>query len=74
MISTIVFEATAVGILNLVVGLLVSYLLMGEKAKTFEHWPSVLLGFFIAGVLVHLFCEFSGINKQYCKTGNACQS
>ena len=73
MISTILVEATAVGILNLVVGFIVSYLLMGEQAKTFKHWSGVLLGFFIAGVLVHLFCEFSGINKQYCKTGNACQ-
>jgi cytochrome c oxidase assembly factor CtaG len=73
MISTILIEAFVVGILNLIFGFVVSYLLMGEQAKAFKHWPGVLLGFFISGILVHLFCEFSGINKQYCKTGNACQ-
>ena len=28
--------------------------------------------FFIAGVVVHLLCEYFGINKWYCKNGLAC--
>jgi hypothetical protein len=26
----------------------------------------------LIGILVHLICEFSGINNWYCKNGNAC--
>jgi len=69
----VVLEAIIVGIMNIAFGFIVSYLSMGEKAKTFTHWNSLLLSFFITGVLIHLFCEVSGINKRYCKDGNACK-
>jgi len=66
-------EAFIVGIMNVIFGFIISYLLMGERAKDFSHWNTVLLGYFIVGVLIHLFCEFSGLNKMYCKSGNACK-
>ena len=69
----LVIEAIIVGVLNIIFGTIVSYLFMGEKAKTFEHWNSLILSFFITGVLIHLFCELVGINKRYCKDGNACR-
>jgi len=69
----LLLEATSLGILNVCFGFIISYLMMGEKAKTFEHWHRVLLGFFISGVIIHIFCEFTGINKKYCIGGNACQ-
>lgn len=72
-IVNLLFEAFLLAILNVIFGFIVSYISMGEKAKTFEYWPRVLLGFFIAGVLIHLFCEISGINKTYCVKGNACK-
>jgi hypothetical protein len=27
---------------------------------------------FVTGAILHLLCEFSGINRWYCKNGNAC--
>jgi hypothetical protein len=47
---------------------------MGDKAKTFNHWTGVLLSFFITGVIIHLLCEVTGLNKKYCKYGNACKN
>ena len=29
---------------------------------------------FLAGFLVHILCEFSGINRWYCTHGNACRN
>ena len=63
-----------VGIINLVVGFIISYISMGDKAKTFDHWTGVLLSFFITGVTIHLLCEITGLNKKYCKHGNACKN
>ena len=68
------FEAFIVGILNLVIGFIISYISMGDKAKTFDHWTGVLLSFFITGVTIHLLCEITGLNKKYCKHGNACKN
>ena len=68
------FEAFIVGIINLVVGFIISYISMGDKAKTFDHWTGVLLSFFITGVTIHLLCEITGLNKKYCKHGNACKN
>ena len=67
------FEAFIVGILNLAIGFIISYISMGDEAKDFQHWNQLLLTFFISGVLIHLLCEVTGINKRYCKSGNACQ-
>ena len=30
------------------------------------------IGFFVLGALTHLVCEFTGVNKWYCKNGRAC--
>lgn len=27
---------------------------------------------FMMGVIIHLLCEYSGLNEYYCKHGNAC--
>jgi len=67
------FEAFIVGILNIIVGFIVSYISMGNSAKDFQHWNQLLLTFFISGVLIHLLCEVTGLNKRYYKSGNACQ-
>lgn len=27
---------------------------------------------FMMGVIIHILCEYSGLNRYYCKHGNAC--
>ena len=72
-ISQLLLEACIVGLLNVIIGGLVSVMFMGlELSKSFKHWPSVLASYFVSGICIHLFCEFSGLNKKYCKSGNAC--
>ena len=41
--------------------------------KKYSFWWQVLGSFFVTGVIIHLLCEGTGINKWYCKNGNACK-
>lgn len=33
---------------------------------------NMLVSMFITGTVFHLIAEFSGVNKWYCRNGNAC--
>jgi len=71
-------EAIAVGILLIPLGYLVLYgsVELSKRYKSVDRMDKNIkmsLGFFLLGVLTHLFCEFTGINKWYCKSGIACQ-
>lgn len=73
----LILEALLVGIIVGLAGLGISTLLMVlmEPKFTFNEytfWPRVLLGYIITGFLTHLFFDAVGINKIYCKYGNAC--
>jgi hypothetical protein len=37
-------------------------------------WPILLTTAFLTGALVHILCELFGVNKWYCKSGNACRA
>jgi len=63
----IVLEAIIVGILNTLFGGIISYILMGEKAKAFNDCKRVLGEFFITGFIIHIFCEYTGLNSKYSK-------
>ena len=74
----LLIEAFTVGGGLTILGLLVSYLyLKFNKTKNnvcldiFNN-KSLIHVLFICGFTFHLLCEFSGINKWYCKNGNAC--
>tara|TARA_B000000557_G_C20801971_1_gene455952 strand:+ start:148 stop:384 length:237 start_codon:yes stop_codon:yes gene_type:complete len=74
----LLIEAVAVGILLVPLGYLVLYgsVELSKRYKSVDRMDKNIkmsLGFFLLGVLTHLFCELTGINKWYCKKGIACQ-
>ena len=73
-------EAVAVGLGIVVVGTLVSWVvgrMMGtDLPPVCKDWNKnyiMEICLFLSGVIVHLLCEFSGLNKWYCKNGFACR-
>ena len=74
MIQKILTEAVVVSIALVVVGMLIH--LFVNKFMKHDMNNNVVLGthFFIAGFVVHLLAEYSGMNKWYCKNGSACSS
>lgn len=73
-------EAVVVGIATVVIGTLVGFV-MGKlfsmnlpaicKKWNKNHIMEITL--FLTGFLLHIICEYTGINKWYCKNGNACR-
>jgi len=74
----LLIEAVFVGIAVVVIGSLVAYML----SKLFSvdiplvcrmlKFRVMVLGLFLTGAILHLLCEGVGLNKWYCKNGNAC--
>ena len=76
---SLIKEAIAVGFLTLVVGSVVAYVLgmmFGVDLPTVcKNWNKnhiMELSLFITGFLIHILCEFTGLNKWYCINGRAC--
>lgn len=71
-------EATIVGLSTLVLGLALSigfmYTQEGFHIGKITFWPSLIATNFFIGFLIHILCEWSGINKWYCRNGHACKS
>lgn len=77
-INRLLIEAIAVGILLVPLGYLVLYtsVELSKRYSTIKNMDKNIkmsLGFFILGMLTHIFCDLTGINKWYCKKGLACQ-
>tara|TARA_B100001093_G_scaffold509169_2_gene572711 strand:- start:3535 stop:3774 length:240 start_codon:yes stop_codon:yes gene_type:complete len=75
---TLLIEAGVVGLATIVVGVVVALSLknlfklnMPISHKNINKNNMVML-LFITGFLIHIICEFSGLNKWYCSNGNAC--
>ena len=74
-------EAIVVGIITVIFGnitaFLVSPLLKVDLPAICSKWNKLFameVSLFLTGFLIHLFCEFSGINRWYCKNGFACKN
>ena len=73
----IIVEALIVGGVVGVFGFILSTCLMfinkDFSLKKYNFWMWVLFSYFITGFLLHLLAELTGVNKWYCKNGNACK-
>ena len=71
--AEVLFEALIVGIALTIVGMV----LHKGTAHFYKHDMNdsniLAIHFFIAGALIHLLCEYSGVNKWYCSNGFACR-
>jgi hypothetical protein len=61
--ANVLFEALIVGIATLLLGLFMNSVFKDNLAMVL----------FSTGILIHLLCEMSGVNKWYCTNGNACK-
>ena len=69
----LMIEACAVGIVVVILGYLINYLI-GQMKLNIDKNIQMTMGLFLIGAVTHLFCEFTGVNKWYCKKGRACLS
>lgn len=71
-------EALFVGLGTALMGTLLSYFAMAYSNNSFNfkfnHWDTVIISEFLSGFLLHYLWEYYGLNKWYCKNGNACQN
>ena len=73
-------EAFVVGFITLIVGSIVCLILgyffpnnLPDICKKWNKYHIMEFSLFLTGFIIHLICEFTGINKWYCKHGNACK-
>ena len=76
----LLLEAVVVGILAVIVGTIVGYILgkfssnkLPKQCKTWNKNHIMEISLFFTGFIIHILCEYTGINKWYCKKGNACK-
>lgn len=69
-----IIEVLAVALMTTVIGTIISFIFMGEKAKQFHHWKRVMLAYAVTGALIHIICQVTKVNHWYCQHGYACLS
>ena len=70
-------ELIVIGVVTAITGFIISTVMMKMSDKNFSlekyhFWKQVIIAYFLTGVLLHLGFEYFGLNKYYCKYGNAC--
>jgi uncharacterized membrane protein len=72
--SSVFFEAFTVGLLVMIIGIVLHYVsLKIYGPHDLNDIVVFLVHLFIIGVITHLLCEFTGVNKWYCTNGVACK-
>ena len=78
-VKKLFMEAVIVGLMVVLGGTLVGAIVgpflrvpLPAKCKKWNTYYVMEITLFLTGVLVHLFCEFIGLNRWYCKYGAAC--
>ena len=70
-------EVISVGIGTVILGLAVRYVVAVYYEKINPDFifsnTGMWISLFLTGALLHTICEYSGINKWYCKNGVACK-
>ena len=64
-------EAFVIGIATIILGSFFRWFVenyLSQSCKNFK----IEMSLFLTGFFLHLICEYSGINRWYCKNGNAC--
>jgi hypothetical protein len=71
-----IYEAILVGIITILIGFPVSvaFMYFNNPEFKFEFKLQLATSLFVIGFLIHIVCEFTGINKSYCEYGYACKS
>ena len=75
----LLIEAVVVGIGTIIVGSIVGYIVgkcnsidLPSVCKKWNKNHVMEISLFLTGFVLHLICEYSGINKYYCKNSYAC--
>ena len=80
--QSVIKEAIVVGIATVIIGQFVGFTLSklikteGSVRSECKKWNKNHImewSLFFTGVLIHLLCEYFGVNKWYCKNGTACK-
>ena len=76
----LLIEAFVVGIATVIIGSFVGFIIgrslsvdLPILCKKWNKNHIMEISLFLTGFILHLLCEYSGINRWYCKNGNACK-
>lgn len=69
----VLIEAFMVGLLTVLIGYVGLYVLSNIIKLTDNKDYIFIKSLFFTGFLVHIICQYSGINKWYCTNGYACK-
>lgn len=74
MVTDVLIEGVVVGILTVLLGIMIGYIIyrMINNKKNIDeitsrgHYIPIIIALFITGFSFHIFCEIFGINAWYC--------
>ena len=69
----IIKEGFMIGLVTLIIGFIIKFIIdYLFKPKDDNKYYIFIIILFITGFIAHIICQYTGINKWYCKNGVAC--